>query len=116
MQQKVGADGLLEGRSKRVDQLVGKVTDKSHGIRQHHRATIGYFKAPQCRVQRCEKLVSRVCTGFGQAVEKCRFAGVGIPHEGHGRDIRPLPGTAPLRALLFHLRQPRRNRLDARSE
>ncbi|RMP65068.1 hypothetical protein ALQ18_05181 [Pseudomonas marginalis pv. marginalis] len=99
VQQQVGVARLFERRPECLDQLVRQVTNEPHGVGQHDRPQVIQFETAQGRVEGGEELVGRVNVGLGHVVEQCRFAGVGIAHQGNRRNIGTHTPASRLLAL-----------------
>lgn len=94
VQQQVGIARLFERRPKCLDQLVGQMTNETYCVGQDNRPQVVDIQTAQGRVKGGEQLVGRVNVRFRHVVEQRGFAGVGIAHQGHGRDIRTRAATA----------------------
>ena len=57
MQQQVGVHGLFQSASKSGDQIVRKVLDETHGVRNDDRFRARQLQTPQCRIERRKELV-----------------------------------------------------------
>ena len=99
VQQQVGIARLFERRPKCLDQLVGQVTNETHRVGQDNRPQVANVQTAQGRVEGGEQLVGRVHVRFRHVVEERGFTGVGIAHQGHGRNIRTQTATSRLFAL-----------------
>ncbi|RMU40499.1 hypothetical protein ALP29_05226 [Pseudomonas syringae pv. avii] len=105
VQQQVGIARLFERRPKCLDELVGQVTNETHGIGQHNRPQVVDVQTPQGRVEGGEQLVGRVHIRLGHVIEQRGFAGVGVAHQRNRRDIRTGTATSRLLALAAHFFQ-----------
>src|ERR1022692_2014506 len=99
MQQQVGVHGLFQSASKSGDQIVRKVLDETHGVRNDDRFRARQLQTPQRRIERRKELVRGEALGAGQTIEQCRLAGVGVADQ---RDVANR-GTPPRVALRLAL-------------
>jgi hypothetical protein len=111
VKQQTGLNGLFERRPEGLYQLVGQVADKADRIGQHNRPYIGEIQSAQGRIKGCEQLVRSQNRGCGDAIEKGRFAGVGVTDQRDRGDIRPPTRPTPLITLTPDLVQTLVNRL-----
>ncbi|MNZ63159.1 hypothetical protein D3C78_812990 [compost metagenome] len=84
---------------------MGQVANETHSVGQDNRPQVVQFQTAQGRVQRGKQLVSRVHVGFRHVIEERGFTGVGIAHQGHGRNIRTGTAASRLFALTAHFFQ-----------
>ena len=94
MNQQVRLEHFLEGGAERGHQLVRQVGDEADRVGEDHLAARGQPQFAHGRIQRREQLVARRDTGAGERIEQGRFAGVGIPHQGHHGIRHPAPRGA----------------------
>ena len=107
MQQKICVFQLLQGRPERIHQMVRKLCNKAHGVRQDHIQVVGYGQLAGGGIQGIKEAVVGRNACAGELIEQCRFAGVGVAHDGHHRHgifHAPFPLHATDLAHLLQLR------------
>ena len=90
----------LQGRAKRLHQLVGQLAHEPDRVRQQHRLPAGQRQAPGPRVEGGEQPVLDQHAGVGQPVEQGGLAGVGVADQRHGGQAAAPAGLALQAALL----------------
>ena len=99
MQQQARFAGFAQRSAKGRHQLVGQAIDETDRIRQHHRCGTGQIQAPQGRVQRRKQLIGGIDARIRQGIKQGGFAGIGIAHQRHRRQISLASRPATLFAL-----------------
>ena len=112
VQDQVGVDHLLQRGAERRHQLGRQIGDESHRVRQHHPPPRRDLDRPHRRVERGEQHVPGQDPCPGQPVEQRRLARVGVAHQRHHRDVRPLARRPMLAAGAHRLGQRLADALD----
>ena len=86
---------LLQRGAERLDQLVRQVGDEADGVGEDRRPPAGQLQPRAASGSSVANSMSlRHHLGVGQPVEQGRLAGVGVAHQGDGRERRALAGLA----------------------
>ena len=105
MKDDVGFLDLVQRGAERLDQLVRQAGDEADGIGDDRRPSAGQLQPPQGGVEGGEQHVLRHHRGAGKAVEQGRLAGVGVAHQGDGRERHAAARAAGQGAGAPHLFQ-----------
>ncbi|RMN81584.1 hypothetical protein ALQ52_04413 [Pseudomonas cannabina pv. alisalensis] len=106
VQQQIGVARLFKRRTKSFNQLVRQMTNEAHGVGQHDRTQVIELQTAQGRIECGEQLIGRKHVRIGDRVEKRRFAGVGVTHQRHRRNIGTTPPATGLVTLAANLLEP----------
>ena len=71
MDQYLGTQGFLQSRLERLDQIVGQMGDKAHGISQYYRTDTLHRYPSQRGIKGREKLIRYIHTRCRHAIEQC---------------------------------------------
>ena len=113
VQDQGGVGDFFERGAEGFDQRGGQVPDESHRIADQHAAAGGQGHRTHGRIERGEHARIGQHGGLGQAVEQGGFSGVGVTHQGDGRQRHRLPLAAMQRASGAHVFQILFDFLDA---